>query len=413
MKAEIITIGDEILIGQVVNSNAAWIGEMLTGIGIEVNRNMAIPDLGEEIKSALEESASRSELVIITGGLGPTRDDITKKALAEYFGSTLVKNEVALLAIKDLLGSRGVNMNPLNEEQAVLPDNCIILPNRFGTASGMWFSKNGTEFISLPGVPYEMKAIITGSVLPLLRDKYSLPSIIYKTLLIQGIPESHLAESLSEFEDQLPVNVKLAYLPSPGRVRLRLTGIGEDEQVLYTIIDKQTEKLRNIIPKEKFYGFNDEQLEQVIGTLLKEKGNKLALAESCTGGTIAQMITSVPGSSEYFLGAVVAYSNDIKERILGVKAETLNQFGAVSDDVIRQMAEGVLKVYGADYAIATSGIAGPDGGSSSKPVGTTWIAVASKEKTISKVFHFGEHRGRNIQKASLTGLNMLRLLISA
>ena len=413
MKAEIISIGDEILIGQVVNSNAAWIGEVLTGIGVEVNRNIAIADNAEEIKSSLKECSLRAELVIITGGLGPTRDDITKKALAEYFGSTLVKNTEALRAIKELLGNRGVNMNPLNEEQAVLPDNCIILPNRFGTASGMWFSKNGTEFISLPGVPYEMKAIITGSVLPRLRDEYSLPSIIYKTLLVQGIPESHLSESLSEFEDQLPGNVKLAYLPSPGRVRLRLTGIGEDEQILYPIIEKGAMKLRNILPEENFYGFDDERIEQVIGKLLKGKGKKLALAESCTGGSIAQMITSVPGSSEYFLGAVVAYSNDIKEKILGVKSGTLIQFGAVSEDVIRQMAEGVLRVYGADYAIATSGIAGPDGGSPSKPVGTTWIAVASKEKTISKVFHFGEHRGRNIQKASLTGLNMLRLFISA
>ena len=224
MRAEIISIGDEILIGQVVNSNAAWIGEAMTGIGIEVSRNMTIADRGEDIRSALKESSERADLVIITGGLGPTRDDITKKVLAEFFSSKLVKSEEALQGIRELLGSRGVNMNPLNEEQAMVPDNCDLLPNRFGTASGMWFSKDGTEFISLPGVPYEMKAMITGHVLPRLRDEFSLPAIEYKTILVQGIPESHLASSLEEFEDQLPSNVKLAYLPSPGRVRLRLTG---------------------------------------------------------------------------------------------------------------------------------------------------------------------------------------------
>ena len=412
MKAEIISIGDEILIGQVINSNAAWIGEALTGIGIEVGRNMAIADVGQEIKSALGESARRAELVIITGGLGPTRDDITKKALTEYFGGKLVRNEEAMKGIRELLGSRGVNMNPLNEEQAMLPDNCTLLPNRFGTAYGMWFSKDGTEFISLPGVPYEMKAMVTGSVLPRLRDEYSLDTIINKTLLVQGIPESHLAETLSEFEDQLPEKVKLAYLPSPGRVRLRLTGRGKDAQEISDLIEIESEKLRKRIPEGNFYGYNDDRLEQVVGEILKKRGAALALAESCTGGTIAQMITSVPGSSEYFLGSVVAYTNDIKEKVLGVKPDAIVQSGAVSESVVRQMAEGVLRLYGADYSIATSGIAGPGGGTPEKPVGTTWIAVASKEKTISRLYHFGEHRGRNIQKASMTGLNMLRMLIS-
>ena len=411
MKAEIISIGDEILIGQVVNSNAAWIGEVLTGIGIEVIRNMAIADKAEEIRSALDECSSRAGLVIITGGLGPTRDDISKNVLAEYFGSSMEKSEEALQSIREFLGRRGVNMNSLNEEQAMVPGNCTLLPNRFGTASGMWFTKDGTEFISLPGVPYEMKAMITGSVLPRLRDAYSLPSIIHKTLLVQGIPESHLADSLSEFEDQLADNIKLAYLPSPGRIRLRLTGMSDDKQAISSAIEKEIEKLQKIIPGDNFYGFDDEQLEQVIGVHLKNKGYKLALAESCTGGTIAQMITSVPGSSAYFLGSLVAYSNEIKEKLLGVEQESLVQSGAVSETVVRQMAEGILKLYKADYSIATSGIAGPDGGTPEKPVGTTWIAVASKHQTNSRVYHFGEHRGRNIQKASMTGLNMLRMLI--
>ena len=253
MKAEIISIGDEILIGQVVNSNAAWIGETLTGLGILVTRNMAIADDGEEIKSALDESSKRADLVIITGGLGPTRDDITKKALAEYFGSNMVKSEEALQRISEFLRGRGVDMNLLNEAQAIVPDNCLLLPNRFGTATGMWFSKEGTEIISLPGVPYEMKAMITGSVLPKLKDTYTLPSIVHTTLLVQGIPESHLADHLKDFEDQLPPQVKLAYLPSPGRVRLRLTGMGEDEKEISEIIEKETEKLRTFIPDEHFY----------------------------------------------------------------------------------------------------------------------------------------------------------------
>ncbi len=411
MKAEIISIGDEILIGQVVNSNAAWIGEALTGIGIQVGRNMAIPDNAQAIRSALDESSKRSRLVILTGGLGPTSDDITKKTLAEYFGSKMVKNEEALRMIRDFLESRGVEMNRLNEEQAVLPDNCILLPNRYGTASGMWFSKKGTEIISLPGVPYEMKAMITDHVLPGLKDMYSLPLIVHKTLLVQGIPESHLASSLREFEDRLPQGIKLAYLPSAGRVRLRLTGQGEDRRI-EKLLEKEVERLRGYIPGKHFYGYGDEQLEKLIGELLRERGYTLALAESCTGGTMAQMITSVPGSSDYFLGCVVAYSNEIKERILGVNKESLIRFGAVSETVSREMAEGVRKLYGSDFSIATSGIAGPGGGTPDKPVGTTWIATASKDRVVSSVYRFGEHRGRNIQKASLTGLNMLRMLIT-
>jgi nicotinamide-nucleotide amidase len=275
----------------------------------------------------------------------------------------------------------------------------------------MWFSKDGTEYISLPGVPYEMKAIMTGHVLPRLRDTYALPSILHRTLLVQGIPESHLAGSLEGFEDQLPDQVKLAYLPSPGRVRLRLTGRGEDPEEVKTRLEEQSEKLRACIPHENFYGYDDEQLERLVGRLLMEKKSTLATAESCTGGTIAQLITSVPGSSAYFLGSVVAYANEIKESILGVDHESLLEHGAVSEQVVRQMAEGVRKVYGADYSIATSGIAGPDGGTPQKPVGTTWIAVSSGESTVAEIYQFGEHRGRNIQKASLTGLNMLRGII--
>jgi nicotinamide-nucleotide amidase len=412
MKAEIITIGDEILIGQVVNSNSAWIGEALTGLGIQVTRIISIADNFEEIVQILMETEDRADLVLMTGGLGPTSDDITKQTLAEYFNCQLSENEEALHRIKAFLSKRKVEMNKLNREQAMLPDNCIIIPNRFGTASGMWFSKKDTQYISMPGVPYEMQSMMTGYILPRLKKQYELPAIIHKTLLVQGIAESHLARLLQEYESTLPPEVKLAYLPSPGRVRLRLTLEGDDFEKVKTIVQEQVDRLLPYIPDGHFFGYEDEQLERIVGTLLRRNKKTLALAESCTGGNIAQMITSVPGSSNYFLGSVVAYSNDSKGKILGVQEEIIREKGAVSRQVVEQMAEGVRERYGSDYAIATTGIAGPDGGTPDKPVGTTWIAVASEEKTQSALFNLGDHRGRNILKASLTGLNMLRKLIT-
>ncbi len=410
MKAEIISIGDEILIGQVVNTNAAWLGEELTAIGIGVRRSTAIADRREDILATLEESGKRAELVIITGGIGPTNDDITKSTLAEYFGSKLVHNEEAMDRIRKLLEGR-VDLNELNIGQAMLPDNCLPIPNYHGTASGMWFEKEGKQYISLPGVPYEMKAMMTDYILPRLKESFDLPAIMHKTILVQGIAESHLATMLREYEGSLPREVKLAYLPSPGRVRLRLTVSGKDREQVARLIEQQTERLQPYIPEGSAYGFDEERLEVLIGSLLKGKKATLSTAESCTGGSIAKMITSVPGSSEYYIGSVVAYSNRIKEKELGVSAESLEKHGAVSREVVEQMAEGVRKRFGTDYAIATSGIAGPDGGTPEKPVGTTWIAVASGKTVVSEVHRLGNHRGRNIQKAALTGLNMLRNLI--
>ncbi len=412
MKAEIITIGDEILIGQVVNSNASWIADALTGLGINVTRHISIADDFDEIVQILMETEDRADLVFLTGGLGPTSDDITKQTLAEYFNCQLSENEEALDRIKAFLLRRKVEMNKLNREQALLPDNCIIIPNRYGTASGMWFSRNDTQYLSMPGVPYEMESMMSGYILPRLKKQYKLPAIIHKTVLVQGIAESHLANMLQEFESTLPQEVKLAYLPSPGRVRLRLTSGGEDEKAVKTIVQDQIDRLITYIPDGYFFGFEDEQLERIVGTMLRRNKKTLAIAESCTGGNIAHMITSVPGSSKYFLGSVVAYSDYVKKSVLGVRETSLKNHGAVSRQVVEQMAMGIIKRYGADYAIATSGIAGPDGGTPGKPVGTTWIAVASDEKTESALFNLGDHRGRNIQKASMTGLNMLRKLIT-
>ncbi|HEC44342.1 MAG TPA: competence/damage-inducible protein A [Bacteroides sp.] len=410
MKAEIISIGDEILIGQITNTNAAWMGEELTGIGVEVIRNTVVADRREDILTALEEAEQRADLVIITGGIGPTKDDITKTTLAEYFGSKLVHSEEVLDRIRELFKGR-VNMNELNRAQAMLPDNCTTIPNYNGTASGMRFSKNETEYISLPGVPYEMKAMMSDYILPMLAEEFDLPAIVHKTMLIQGVPESHLAKLLEEYEDSIPTGVKLAYLPSPGRVRLRLTSSGKDRRAVEDLVNQEMQRLIPFIPQGKLYGYGEEELEKLVGQLLKDNNATLALAESCTGGTIASLITSVPGSSEYFIGGVVAYSNEIKQEVLGVDSKSIEKHGAVSREVVEQMAEGVRKRFGADYSIATSGIAGPDGGTDKKPVGTTWIAVASEGITESEVYRMGDHRGRNIRKASVTGLNMLRNLV--
>ena len=413
MIAEIITIGDEILIGQTVDTNSAWISEALNNVGVAVIQITSIRDDSEAIVSALDDAGKRAGLILITGGLGPTKDDITKKTLAQYFGSKMVKNTEALKKIKEYLTSRGVEMNELNIGQAMLPDNCRALPNPYGTASGMWFVRDGRDYISMPGVPYEMKAIMTKSVLPELRKKHGLPHIIHRTLLTQGIPESHLARQLSEFEKKLPEDIKMAYLPSPGMVKLRLSTSGHDKPALEKMIREATAELTRIIPQENLVGFENEQIEKRIGEMLKELNATVSTAESCTGGTIAQMLTSISGSSDYFKGSVVAYSNEIKRDILNVSEKIIESEGAVSEKVVREMVANVRKLFRTDYAIAVSGIAGPTGGTEDKPVGTTWIAVASAKQVIAEKYSFGDNRNRNIRKASLSALNLLRKLIMA
>jgi nicotinamide-nucleotide amidase len=408
MIAEIITIGDELLIGQVIDTNSAWIGENMNLIGIKVHQITSISDDREHILKTLEEAETRADIILITGGLGPTKDDITKTTLCEYFDTNLVFNQDAYKNIEAIFLQRGYTVTELNRRQAEVPANCTPIMNLNGTAPGMWFERNNKIFVSMPGVPFEMKTMMSEQILPKFTAKLNLGFIIHKTILTQGVGESFLAKTIEDWEDSLPKSIKLAYLPQPGMVRLRLTAIGNDKAEILNLIEEQDQKLRQLIP-DYIFGYDNETMESVVGNLLKKHKMTVSTAESCTGGRIAHLITSVPGSSEYFIGSVVAYSNRIKEAELGVKAESLEKYGAVSEAVVREMAEGIRRKFGTDFSISTSGIAGPDGGSDEKPVGTTWITVATPEKTITQKFLFGEHRGRNIHKAALAALNMLRM----
>ncbi len=411
MKAEIITIGDEILIGQIVDTNSAWMGQQLNLLGIEVYQVTSVHDDREHILKAFYEAEQNADLVLITGGLGPTKDDITKKTLCEYFSTKLVFHPEVLEHVRSLLSSRNVVINKLNQDQALLPENCTVLHNSAGTASGMWFERNNTIFVSMPGVPFEMEAIMIEEVFPRLKKLGITQSIVHKTVLTIGIPESMLAEKIETWENALPEFIKLAYLPSPMMVRLRLSGYGTDEAAIKTEIDKQVKELLTIIP-EAVYGFDNDNMGIALGRMLTAQGNTMATAESCTGGSIAQFITSNPGSSAYFKGGVVAYSNEIKCNLLGVPSELIESVGAVSQEVAEAMALGAQKTLRADYAIATTGIAGPDGGTDEKPVGTVWIAVAGPSGVLSKKYIFKHSRERNIIRTTHTALNMLRVLIN-
>jgi nicotinamide-nucleotide amidase len=410
MNAAIITIGDEILIGQIVDTNSAWIAENLNLLGIKVDEIVSISDNSKQIKDTLSRYEGNKELIILSGGLGPTTDDLTKDTLAEYFDSELQMNPEVLAHIENLFSQRGLRVSEVNRIQAFLPLKCRILKNPSGTAAGMWFERGGSIFISLPGVPYELKDIYNQSLLPELQKVIHGSVIVHRTLMTQGIPESILSEKIKDWENSLPQNVKLAYLPRPGIVRLRLTAIGKSKNVLNSLLEAEIQKLLKIIQNDVF-SLEDVSLERVVGELLADKNLTLATAESCTGGSIANLITSVPGCSRYFKGSIVAYDNSVKEAILNVKRKTIKKYGAVSQQVVEEMADGIRSRLEVDYSIATSGIAGPDGGTKDKPVGTTWIAVSSAEKTDSHQFLFGEHRGRNIEKSSLAALNMLRKMI--
>ncbi len=411
MKAEIITIGDEILIGQTVDTNSAWMGQQLNLLGIEVYQVTSVHDDRKHILKALAEAEQNSDLVLITGGLGPTKDDITKKTLCEYFNTKLVFHPEVLEHVRSLLSTRNVVINKLNQDQALLPENCTVLHNSAGTASGMWFERNNTIFVSMPGVPFEMEAIMTEEVFPRLKKLGITQSIVHKTVLTIGIPESMLAERLERWEDSLPEFVKLAYLPSPMMVKLRLSGYGTDDAAIKAEIDKQVKELLTIIP-EAVYGFDNDNMGIALGRMLMAEGKTMATAESCTGGSIAQFITSNPGSSAYFKGGVVAYSNEIKSNLLGVPSELIKTVGAVSQEVAEAMALGAQKVLGVHYTVATTGIAGPDGGTDGKPVGTVWIAVAGPAGVSSKKYIFKHNRERNIIRTTHTALNMLRVLIN-
>lgn len=413
MVAEIITIGDEILIGQIVDTNSTFIATLLNLNGISVKQITSISDNREHIIKTLDEARKRADIILITGGLGPTKDDITKKTLCEYFDTTMRFDEEAYLDVVNLFAMYGKEITPLNRMQAEVPEICQVLRNKNGTAPGMWFNMDKKVIVSMPGVPYEMKAMMKDDVIPRLKSLYKLPAIYHKTILTQGIGESYLSEIIADWENSLTeVNIKLAYLPSPGMVRLRLSTQGNDEKKLIAVVDEKIEELKTIVGQYiygyELYGEEKETLQQMIGRLLRAKKKTLSTAESCTGGYISHLITSISGSSEYYKGSVISYANEIKETELNVSPTLLKTHCAVSQPVVEQMAKIIREKYKTDYSIATSGIAGPDGGTDEKPVGTVWIAVATTQKVISEKFLFGNNRERNIKKAANTALNMLK-----
>ncbi len=410
MNAQIITIGDELLIGQTIDTNSAFIGSELSSIGFDITRKISIHDRRDDILQTFSGVTGKTELVLVTGGLGPTSDDITKQTICEFFDTRLVLNKSALTMIEEMMRRRGVQMNENNRMQAMVPESCRVIQNERGTAPGMLFEKDKTMFIFMPGVPFEMKYMMTEHILPILKERFTSQVIIHKNIMTYGAPEARLAEMLSGFEKELPGEISLAYLPSSGVIKLRLTAKGTDRDLLTGIIVEQVKKLYRTIP-ELIYGEDEKSLEKVIGELLKERKQTVSTAESCTGGKIAEMITSIAGSSEYYKGSVIAYDNSVKKHLLGVPDDLIRKYGAVSRQVVEQMASGARKLMGTDFSVATSGIAGPDGGTDSKPVGMVWIAVSSDKGTIAEKYIYGSERIQNILRFSNAALNLLRLQI--
>jgi nicotinamide-nucleotide amidase len=407
MKATIVTIGDEILIGQIVDTNSVSIAKRLNNIGITIAEKLSIGDSKEAIVSTLERVISSSEVVIITGGLGPTKDDITKHTLAEMFGSKLVYNDTEGEHVRALLARRGIEFTELNRGQAMLPECCTVLHNAHGTAPGMWFdTTEGGVVVSLPGVPFEMEHLMEDEVIPRLQSRFELRSIVHRTLITRGIPESILAQRISSWEDALPDYLHLAYLPAPNVVRLRLSAYDVDKEQASREIESRFNDLREIIG-DNIVGYEGSSVEAQLHDILTKRGKTLAVAESCTGGMIASKFTAMAGASTYFRGGVVAYANEVKRDILGVRMEDIECFGAVSEVVALEMAEGVRRITGADYAIATTGIAGPTGGSKHKPVGTVWMAIATPEGSRAVMRNSGTDRGQIISRASAYAIEML------
>ena len=409
MRTEIISIGDELLSGQTVNTNATWMGQQLMAIGFYVNRVITISDTREAILDALAESSQRADLVLLTGGLGPTKDDITKTTLCEFFSDTLVVHQPTLDQIEEYFCRHGRPILESNTQQANLPSKCEVILNSRGTAQGMWFEKDGTIFISMPGVPYEMMGIMSDELIPRFVKDFVEGHIHQLNIMTVGIGESKIADQIKDIEEELEAaEIQLAYLPAPGQVKVRLVAQGEDEATLGASVAVFREKIVDRIGQH-VYSCNSETVEEAIGRKLIEAKATVATAESCTGGYIAHMLTSIAGSSAYFLGSIVSYSNDVKVKSLGVSLDHLETVGAVSEEVVADMAKGAREKMGADYAVATSGITGPEGGSNEKPVGTVWIAVTGPNRTVTKCFLFGKSRSRNIRVSALSGLNLLRL----
>lgn len=410
MKATVITIGDEILIGQIIDTNSAWIGQQFSALGVKLHEVISVGDEAGQIVSALDRAAANSQIVLMTGGLGPTKDDITKKTLVEYFNTELELNEEVWEKMKVIFEKRGLKVLELNRSQAMIPKASIMLPNMRGTAQGMWFERDGIVYVSMPGVPHEMKHLMETQVLPRLKEKFSFPKIVHATVMTAGAGESVVANLLTDFENNLPENIKLAYLPDLGLLKLRLTGRGDTDTIKLEV-EEQKQKLITTLG-DLFYTEGEEKLEQVIGKTLTARNETVSCAESCTGGYISHLFTSVPGSSKYFEGSIISYSYAVKENLLGVKNETLQKHGAVSEECVREMVQGLLKVTGTTYGIAVSGIAGPGGATDDKPVGTVWIAVASADDVVVRRFQFFPSRMENIRVFSNAAMNMLRLFIA-
>ncbi len=409
MNVTIINIGDELLIGQVVNTNASTMSQLLTGVGMEVRKTMVVGDVRQDIWDAVDEAMHESDVVLVTGGLGPTKDDITKKLLCEYFDSELIENKMALENVERIFKSRGYEVTPVNRAQALVPKCCEVLNNDLGTAPCMWFSHEGRVLVSLPGVPFEMEWLMRNRVIPKLQEAFYTDIILTKNILVQGIGESFLSDLIEPWELSLPKNVKLAYLPVAGLTKLRLTY--RSTLNIQSSLNSLTKGLYELAGKY-IVGEDCETLDELVHKTLVERGLTLATAESCTGGNIARLLTAQTGASAYFKGGVVAYSNEVKESVLGVKHETLEAHGAVSEETVREMVEGVRTRLGADLAIATTGIAGPDGGTPEKPVGTVWIAVADATHTEAKLLQFGANRRQqNIDRSTNQAFAMLIRLI--
>jgi nicotinamide-nucleotide amidase len=406
MKVELISIGDELLIGQTINTNASWLGQELSLLGCKIIKGVTISDTKDAITGALDEIQNTTQLCIITGGLGPTNDDITKYTLASYFDMELEMNEEIKLKIQQYFQKRNRPMLSVNEDQALMPKGALVLNNNYGTAAGILIEKNNQIFVSLPGVPYEMKGIVLEELIPYLKNRFELKGKGYKTALTQGIGESFLAEKIKTWEEDLTKNnFSLAYLPSPGFVKLRITAQNDQEGL--DEINTYFKRLEQLIP-EALFGYNEDTLPKVIGAKLKEKNLSIGTVESCTGGMLAAQISSVSGASEYFMGSLLTYSNEMKSKLAAVDPGLIEAYGAVSEKVACAMAEGGREKLNVSICIATTGIAGPTGGTDTKPVGLVWIAIATPSRTISKSFQYGDQRDRNIQMAVASALNLLR-----
>ena len=412
IKVSIITIGDELLIGQVIDTNSAWMAQELNKAGIKVNRRVAVGDDWNEIWKALDEESANANVILITGGLGPTADDITKPLLCEYFNGKMVISQEALDNVIHIF--ENIHKKPVterNRKQAEVPDTCKVIVNTRGTAPCMWFEKDKKIFVSMPGVPHEMKGLMEEHIIPELSKIYTLPFICHRTLVTYGIGESNLADKIQGFETSLPAHIKLAYLPNYGIVRLRLSSTGNDKEKTESEIENLFQQLQEEV-KDFLVTNEDAPMEKVVGQTLMSKNETISTAESCTGGYISQLLTSIPGSSAYFDGSMVTYSYNAKENLLGVKNETLINFGAVSEEVVMEMATGLLQKMKTNYVIAVSGIMGPGGGTPEKPVGSVWIAVGNRDKIVTKLHHFRFDRQKNIQLTAMNALNLMRLFLT-